>query len=105
MKKNLIFERMFSGKLESSGTIRRKLTWDDDDVDNDDDKNDDEGKNGYPTKQWACNPWLTHSSGWDQDGTSRPAQSLIMVMIIQVVRMIIEDDDDHGDEYGDHDDN
>ena len=40
MKKNLIFERMFSGKLESSGTIRRKLTWDDDDADIDDDNGD-----------------------------------------------------------------
>ena len=42
MKKNLIFERMFSGKLESSGTIRRKLTWDDDDADIDDDNGDDD---------------------------------------------------------------
>ena len=40
--KNLIFERMFSGKLESSGTIRRKLTWDDDNVDDDDDNGDDD---------------------------------------------------------------
>ena len=55
---------------------------------------------------------MTHSSEWGQDGTSRPAQSLIMVMIMQVVRMISEDDDDHGggnddlgDDYGDHDDN
>ena len=31
---------MFSGKLESSGTIRRKLTWDDDDADIDDDNGD-----------------------------------------------------------------
>ena len=42
MKKNLILERMFSGKLESSGTIRRKLTWDDDDADIDDDNGDDD---------------------------------------------------------------
>ena len=28
--------------MESSGTIRRKLTWDDDDVDNDDDNGDDD---------------------------------------------------------------
>ena len=33
---------MFSGKLESSGTIRRKLTWDDNDADIDDDNGDDD---------------------------------------------------------------
>ena len=33
---------MFSGKLESSGTIRRKLTWDDHNVDDDDDNGDDD---------------------------------------------------------------
>ena len=41
-EKNLIFERMFSGKLESSGTIRRKLTWDNDDNDDDDGDNGDD---------------------------------------------------------------
>ena len=50
MKKNLIFERMFSGKLESSGTIRRKLTWDNDDNDDDDGDNgdDDDDDNDNP---------------------------------------------------------
>ena len=51
-EKNLIFERMFSGKLESSGTIRRKLTWDNDDNDDDDgdngDDDDDDDDNDNP---------------------------------------------------------
>ena len=43
---------MFSGKLESSGTIRRKLTWDNDDNDHDDgdngDDDDDDDDNDNP---------------------------------------------------------
>ena len=41
------------------------------------------------TKQWACNPWLTHSFEWDQGETSRPAQLLMMMMIIIIIIIIM----------------